>query len=259
MINKPIYILSSGRSGSTFITSLFNQIAPDLQIDHQKPGSRIINVISNLPFDSGAILWKLFKLSKRRDRLPFSTADPLLSLALYRFLNSDKINCKVIQLVRNPSDFVNSFMSWKNQSIRKKILHHVVPFWNPIPFFEDSKIDLKYWFNMTKYEKFCWIWKYKNSAFYSLRLNKNIDYFLVRLEDLTSENESIRCKTINEMLEFLELGPKNIIISNISFSKKNESNQNRKFKTSHKSYLKKFISVHCKRLANELGYEINNR
>ncbi|MDA3854384.1 MAG: sulfotransferase domain-containing protein, partial [Bacteroidales bacterium] len=188
-MNNKIYILSTGRTGTTFISNLFNQLDSDLEVTHQKKGSRLINILANTPFNNPKVLWFLLKVFKRRDsRNVESTADPLLSYAVYNLMKKRYIKGKVIHLVRNPESFVDSFMKWKNNSIRKRILHNLVPFWNPSPYLNDPSISFIEWLQMTKYDKFCWVWNHKNREYHSLENLSDIEYLLVRLEDLTNND-----------------------------------------------------------------------
>ena len=254
---EPIYILSTGRAGSTFLSNLINSSKNNLHVDHQKKGSRIINIVGNLPFNNPFYLGILKRLFIIYDRgyYPYSTVDPLVSISLYKFIINENLTGKVIHLVRDPSSFVESFMNWKGKSLRKQFLHHCVPFWNPVPFFSDSKIDLLEWMKMNKFEKFCWTWYYKNKSFYDLKKNSQ-DYLLLRLEDITSENINKRQKTLEQLGNYLDL----------SFKDKSLNTQD-KINRSPKKFFppftnwserqKKVLKKYCGDLAKEFGYKLD--
>lgn len=248
-----IYILSSGRSGTTFITSLLRELATELNIEHQKKGSRIINIISNLPVNMDYINWIILKLFGRiKGDMPKSTADPLISLALFGYLKKNKIDGKIIHLVREPQAFVKSFMRWKTYSLSKIILHYIIPFWNPNPFLFDKEIGFFEWLKMSKFEIYSWIWNFKNSKYYQLSHCKK-NYMLIRLEDLTCDNLETRFEVISRLVEFLEIKKDDVIIRNLDFRKKNKSKE-RKSKDYQNISEEQIIDKHCSELSRKLGY-----
>ncbi len=144
----------------------------------------------------------LFRLWKRTD-VPYSTTDPLLSIPITILLKkesvAEKVTYKIIHLVRDPRDFVTSFMNWRRQRLRRMFLHHCVPFWQPSPLLcpEYSAASR---LGMSKFEHYCWIWNFKNSFFRSEFGNGNA-YFLLRSEDLFSPSKG--AATFKRMLSFL--------------------------------------------------------
>ena len=137
MHNKvKIYFLSTGRVGTSFLYKYFNTVYPELRLSHQLQWSRIINIIGNVPLSfkfRGKLIHFAFKIFKK-ESVPASALDPLLSLPIYISIKNNAIsNTKIVHLVRDPRNFVTSFMNWKNQSLSKKILHYMVPFWQPFP------------------------------------------------------------------------------------------------------------------------------
>lgn len=255
---KNIYILSTGRSGTNFISKLFAQYGEDLEITHQKKGSRLINIIANLPMNTTKLLWLLFKIFKRRDTSsPESSADPLISSALYLLLKNRYFNGKIIHLVREPQSFADSVIRWKNQSLKKKFLHHFIPFWNPNPFLFDSRISLLKLIRMNKYDKYCWIWSYKNQNFYSLKNLTDIEYMLIKIEDLTNINLEIRIRELKKISEFIGHSWDDKIVKNINFAKVNESKKSKKSKNSFTQEQKnRSLKLYCQDSAVKFGYKI---
>ncbi len=256
MGEKRIYILSTGRAGSTFLYKILSQSSSEMDIGHQQGGSRVINVFGNLPFNNSLYLKLLNALFVffRRGIPPFSTVDPLLSVSLFKLFKNTNSEIKIVHLVRDPKDFVTSFMNWKNQSIRKKILHYFIPFWNPVPLFHGVKF--REWIKMTKFEKFCWVWNYKNSLFKSIDIESN-SYFLLRLEDLTI-NESKREETLANLFTFLNI-PANEK-SKINLTNKINKSDNKSFPSweNWTQEQNRILRKHCNYLASKLGYDIHS-
>lgn len=222
--SQNIYFLSTGRSGSTFLYHIFKEVYPELNITHQTSGSRLINVLSNIPFPRvirNKILKALFVLFKNQN-LTESTVDPLLSMAILALLKEKNIeneNIKIVHLVRDPRTFVTSFMNWKSSSIKKRILHHLIPFWQPSPRF-DKNISFKEKITFNKFRQFCYVWNYKNYLFWST-FHNSANYKLIRFEDLTKS--TIKQEKFLDLLEFLDLPLKDFYFNSFSKTKINKS------------------------------------
>ena len=94
----------------------------------------------------------------------------------------------VIHVVRDPRDFVTSFMNWKRQSAKRTILHHAVPAWQPNPWLS-RECGLGSWLGMDKFEHFCWVWNFKNRLFEELA--DRVWYRRLRLEDLVTGDRGV--------------------------------------------------------------------
>lgn len=251
-----IAILSTGRCGTTFLSEVFNTI--DIcEISHQRKGSRIINILGNATVHHlfpHALLKKILIKFFGFNGAPDSTADPLRAIPLSFFILSsgkEHDEIKIIHLVRDPRDFVTSFMNWKKVSVKRTILHHAVPLWQPNPWLAK---DVSFWerINMSKFEHFCWIWSYKNQLFKD-NFSKKQNYFLIKFEDLVTG--SARKEKWKELFDFLELPQ--IQVDKISFPEKiiNKSNVNIFPDWQHWPSLKAVkLNYWCGDLMNELGY-----
>jgi len=203
-----IYFLSTGRVGTKFLYNLFKEQYPEIKLAHQSKWSRLINISGNLPLKKHhfSLISFLFAFL-RKQKFPSSTIDPLLTIPLYIYLSNNLAlkNTNIIHLVRDPRDFVTSFINWKNQSSKRFLLHHTVPFWQPNPFFHDNYSLIK-WLKMTKFEHFCWIWNYKNDLLMNT-FDNNVAYHRFRMEDLTDKDNGQ--KELKRLFNLLGLTIKN--------------------------------------------------
>lgn len=253
--SKRIYILSTGRTGTNFIAQGLNSNIDDFTIGHQQIGSRVINVFANLPFKNKFYLNYLYRLFNfyRRGVPPNSTIDPLLSVALYKLIKYKKINnnFKIVHLVRSPEDFVTSFMNWKDQSWKRRIiLHYLIPFWNPVPLFHGVSVNK--WLQMSKFEKFCWIWTFKNKMFDEMKRLKKENYYFLKFEDVfQSSNQK---DTFKNLLRFCEIDvPLNIKLK--TDKKVNRSTEKKfpKYQNWNESY-RRILSAYCGDQKLKYGY-----
>lgn len=250
-----IVILSTGRSGTNFLANILKVLDSKYRVKHQQWGSRIINIIGTAsiccpkyfkvfnPF----ILRLCFK-KKEEDII----VDPLMSLFIYNTILLDKDqSAKVVHLIRDPRDFVTSFINWKSGSFKKTILHHIVPFWQPNPWL-CGDVSLYDWLKMSKFEHYCWIWKFKNELFKTSN-NPNNSYILVKMESLTESPDSNI--NISSLLNFIDKSGTHHNFRGFDNSKINNSiNQN--FPPWNKWTKEQAIILDhwCGDLMKELGY-----
>lgn len=190
---KSFYILSTGRCGTTFLAEQLKANDPSLGNVHQQQDSKWLNVRANMALANKSVRNRFSaSLSRKyKHRLPPSSADPLRSLAYTFYLRSlIEKNPKlidelvIIHLVRDPRDFVSSFMNWKNRKYSGKIAHHLTPFWMPEPGM------IKRW-SMSKFEHFCWIWERKNRLLYE-ELAWFPGYYMFKMEELRPGSEKLQ-------------------------------------------------------------------
>jgi hypothetical protein len=203
-----IYFLSTGRVGTKFLYNLFKEKYPEIKLGHQSHWSRFFNIIGNFPLKKHHFSLISFLFSfLRKQKIPSSTIDPLLTMSLYVYLHNNQAmeNTDIVHLIRDPRDFVSSFINWKNQSYKRYILHHMIPFWQPNPFFHDN-YSLMQWLRMSKFEHFCWIWNYKNNLLMNI-FGNNSSYHRFRMEDLTDKDNGQ--KELKRLFNLLGLPIKN--------------------------------------------------
>lgn len=251
---KPIYFLSTGRVGTKFIYKLLSEFHPEVKITHQDSWSRFFNIISNIPYfqKRPEFQSRLFRLIKKESQ-SVSTLDPLLSMLISTLIRSNKINgnIKLVHLLRDPRDFVTSFMNLKNKNIKKFILHHLIPFWQPSPLISSTIPVYKRIF-LSKFEHYCWIWQYKNILFNELNI-EGIQYALIRMEDITHPQNGER--NLKIMLDFLEINHDGKNYKNCLNKKIDSTNRNSfpKWYNWENRYAK-ILSKYCSDLMQKYDY-----
>lgn len=213
---QPIVVLSTGRTGTNFLSRLLSSLSMG-DISHQGKFSRTANIVGNLGLCPDFEEWTkktLKHLLGRVDRLG-STADPLLSIAYTLLLDHEKQSNqpKMLHVVRDPRNFVTSFMNWRKQRLRRMVLHHLTPFWQPNPWSIGDRGGFESYLKMSKFEHFCWIWAYKNNLFGKKIVEYEVESFFLKFETLMnlSDTENKSIETINAMSSFLNISETRLI------------------------------------------------
>ena len=252
-LTSKIYILSTGRCGSSFISKIIREICGKDLVPHQNQNARLINIIGNLVVAKiipASVLNRVLELDPI-DSLPFNTADPLLSLAIIEYLKRyrNNHNYKIIHLVRDPREYVRSFMNWKNRKTSGIIAHHLTPFWQPSPLFNENYNIIKR-LMMGKYEHFCWVWNFKNSFIEKSFLGYS-NYNLVKLEEIISNDLKIF-----DLLNFLDIDIKNKDIIHTMLKQKVNISKKKQFpdwRQGDPVYANK-MAFHCHKLMTKYRY-----
>jgi hypothetical protein len=250
--NGPLIVLSTGRTGTNYLSQRL-QAQGIYDLSHQGKYSRLINILGNVGLCVKSdllqqrILPKLIESTGRS----LNTADPLLSVSLTLIL-SNQISMhklKVLHIVRDPRDFVTSFMNWRRQKTRRMFLHHCVPFWQPNPWCA-GQTGMTSYIKMSKFEHFCWIWAYKNSFFERKWKKRGVDYLRIRLEDMS--NQTNMGEKLSSFLGLQEISFPSGLKQN-QLINKSDSTHFPKWKhwSKHQADI---LYKHCAQLMDQYGY-----
>jgi hypothetical protein len=187
---QPVVMISSGRTGTKFFARLFSDLYPTtVAAYHERGNSRHMQILGNMYFahlfpKSGLKLaWKLLKdweidqceMAFHIDANPFLYGVASVTPEIHQ-------NLKVIHIVRDPRTYVTSHLNFSRQKQTSYIANYFVPFWQPNPFLVGD-LPLSKAAGFTRFEKYCWIWDFKNRVMERLE-NSPTPYLRVRFEDL---------------------------------------------------------------------------
>lgn len=205
---QPILIVSTGRTGTIFLSRLFADLYPDSASYHERGNSRLIQILTNLhfshlfPVQGLKLSWKILKGSEIEtceknyhiDANNFLYGLASLAPELYP-------NLKVLHIIRDPRTYVTSQLNFSRQKRTSFIGNYFIPFWQPNPFLV-GEIPVYKSFGFTRFQKYCWVWDFKNRVMSQLE-HSNTPYLCVKFEDLF---ESTNSETeFNKITEFLGL------------------------------------------------------
>jgi len=204
----PVLIISTGRTGTVFFAELFRDVYPEVAAYHERGVSRPIQILTNahfahlFPLKGLEYAWRFLKGRE------ISTCPRLFHVDANCFLYglaglAPRLypGLRVVHIVRDPRTYVTSHLSFMRQRRRSFIANYLVPFWQPNPFLV-GELDWKMLFTLSRFERFCWIWDFKNRVMGSLE-GTQIPYLLVRFEDVfQSENPE---KEFDKITDFIGL------------------------------------------------------
>lgn len=200
------FVLSSGRTGTVFLTRTLGEHMPEVTCLHEPAGSRgglMLGNVRNL-LGVGTPLVRAWHRAAERTRHGAVPSGhrlvelnpmlcPILDLVAER-----PGPLRVVHMVRDPRTWVPSIRTFKASGFRRHLIDHV-PFANPYPAPRPAG-----WWRMSQTHKALWRWRYCNAQIAQLapRCER---YAVVRYEDLFSPEPQVRVAAVQAALTVLEL------------------------------------------------------
>ncbi|MEN8227832.1 MAG: sulfotransferase [Bacteroidota bacterium] len=202
-MHHPVFILSTGRTGTQFFEDYINQTTKDALCKHEPRPSRRFKFLSNLYLNhkvSHPFIIKTYLRSRRRvinktgDRVYIESSNFIFGCI--PSLNEWYDGIKIIHIVRHPVDYVKSHLSHGFWRGHKKFFAKYVPYWLEKIEVEDRSNPI---------ELLSTRWNYVNGQINSYtETNK---YLRVRFEDIFSADMQQSSAQLNQIREFCGLSP----------------------------------------------------
>lgn len=197
---KPIFILSTGRTGTKFLAEYFNS-HPDITARHEPKPSRILRMWS-MAYLEGKVSdsYMINALTAKRKRVMAQVNTPLYLesnpylIGFAGILSKVFKNPVIIHVVRDPRDFARSSVNHGNSAGLKWLFNNYVPYWYP-------KVDKILKINRLKRMDYraAAYWKIVNQHLARVGEN-NKNYHVIRFEDIFDEKQS-GLKKIEKILD----------------------------------------------------------
>ncbi len=262
---RAFFVLTTGRTGSTFLFKLLHKYFPEEVIRREPPPSFLLNVYSNLRMEGWPIpeawLAKLVRgyfLKIKRRLGDKSLANWYLEVNPFLYGTGDLIrdvfgSWKLIHMVRHPFSYAHSTQNYRPRAWRKFFVH--APLWylyvsRVLP---EEKIR---WSSLLHREKSAWQWRVINQKIESYR-NLCDGYLRVRYEDFFSSSPAVREETLRSLLRFLELPEDRIPADAVPYHRKENPSQHARVPTPEKwdPTLRDSIARICAPLMERYGYD----
>ena len=167
-MNNPIFLVSTGRTGTKFFSNFFSMYGIDVASYHTSSFTRALNVLGNMYWGKLVsrsmmkFLWQRLKFKRIK-----SHASRYIECNPYYYNMIDIIldcfpGAKFIFIIRTPKAFIVSHIKWERQRLKSMIANRLIPFWQPTSYL-DQIIGFKndYYQRVGFYSK---IWARKNAA-----------------------------------------------------------------------------------------------
>ena len=217
-------VISTGRTGTVFLTHFINSIAGDEVAVHEPSFSRQLYLLGNLFGYHG---WNRTSLVRRymvirKSRIgcaqDYIELNPFLC-PVADLLADIPYTLKVAHLVRDPRTWVPSMISHEASGYRKPLIRKV-PFNLP----RDKRFGRE-WHKMTLVEKMLWRWSVFNRNISKLELS-GCQYELFRYEDIFASDSETLVSSRERFLRFMGIGASTSV---------GDSSPDKKFNASRKS------------------------
>lgn len=187
-MNKSVVIVSTGRTGTKFFAKLFSRYSSVRSL-HDSPYTPLINILANMQlvhlFPRSLLIWiwqilKAKEIRSTSEEIYLDSNNHLYAFVFIAPLTYPDLH--VIHIIRDPRTYVRSHLNWALGRKKSYLANFIIPFWQPNGFLL-KELAWSRWFGFSRFERFCWIWKFKNS--YILNEGKLCpDKFMVfRFED----------------------------------------------------------------------------
>ncbi len=199
-MNSPIFILSTGRTGTQFFEEYINQTSERTLCKHEPKPSRRFKFLSNMYLNnkiSDKTIINIYELSRKKI---FKNIGKKTYIESSNFifgcipaLNNHYPNIKIIHIVRHPVNYVISHLNhgfWKGH---KKLIAKHVPYWL-------EKLDSNEYESSIPIKILATRWNYVNKQIESY--SKTNEYLFIKFEDLFTKETMIASKTLNKVREF---------------------------------------------------------
>jgi hypothetical protein len=110
---------------------------------------------------------------------------------------------RVVHLVRDPREYVRSHINWARHRVKSFIANYLTPFWQPNAWLL-KEMSYKTWWHLSRFERFCWIWDYKNRIIGQFE-HRAYPYLRLRFEDFFDGLDPIN--ELNRLLTFIGQEP----------------------------------------------------
>jgi hypothetical protein len=252
---NPVLIVSTGRTGTRFVAQYLDSTYSSVDAHHITAWSTLINVLSNAHlsgFLSERCLLSIWQTLKGRS---FAHTNKQVFVDsnnhLFAFASiAPRLypGVKVVHIIRDPRTYVPSHLNWCEQRFKSRVANYFVPFWQPNGFLLDSMTRMQ-WSSLDKFERFCWVWNFKNQLMAGIS-ELNVPYLQLKFEHLINR---VHAPTeFSRLAEFIGVVPREVVI----LSKKVNESKGKWSNDWHKWTTKQRMMLHrlCGAQMTELGY-----
>jgi len=253
-MNNPIFLVSTGRTGTKFFSKFFSTYAVGVAPYHTTRYTRLLNVLGNMyrqkliSRSMIKVLWKRVKLREiQSHNLRYIECNPYY-YNIIDIITDFFPEAKFIYIIRLPKAFIISHIKWEKQRLKSTIANRLVPFWQPISYMDQVKgFKNDYYQRVAFYSK---VWARKNASI--LKAAKgNDNVFTLKFEQIFHPVTGV--DVMERLIKWLGVAVKKPITQAVIATKINTANEENA--NSWDQHCTKTVNRYCRSLLKEIGYE----
>lgn len=253
-MNNPIFLLSTGRTGTKFFSKFFSNYCQNISSYHTTSYTRFLNLLGNmygmnlLSKNNVIFFWKKLKYDEIK-----SHASRYIECNPYYYNMLDVImhffpNAKFIIIVRAPKSFICSHIKWEKQRLKSFIANQLIPFWQPVSYLTQLKgITFNHYQRVEFYSR---VWTKKNEALLKSIENKE-NAIMIKFENIFDPMTGI--ENIERLVEWAGISLKSPITNEVITKKLNVTKAPDIFLWD--GHCDKIMNEFCGVLMKKMGYE----
>jgi hypothetical protein len=254
----PVLLLSTGRTGTRFFAELFARYGADLCAHHTAPGTRVLNVLSNMAVLGLPSRWLAERWLARTTIAPIR-AEPARWVECNPFyfgsisvLRAAFPAARFVFLVRHPRQFCESHIRWERQRLPSRVANQLVPFWGPVPYHEQLLGLLGRYPQRVRY--YAKVWSRRNEVILS-QLDGDPQAITLRFEDIFGTLDGAR--RLGELFEALGIQATAPIDDAMLGRRANQTRRDAREPWNERCDA--IVETHCGALMRRFGYEAEGR
>ena len=253
-MKNPIYLVSTGRTGTKYFSNFFSTYGIDVTSYHTSKFTRTVNVLGNM-YRQKMLSRRMMKMLLKHIKFHSvqSHNSRYIECNPYYYNIIDIIDdffpeAKFIFVVRSPKSFISSYIKMERQRWKSTIANRLIPFWQPTSYLDQIRgIGNNYY---QRVEFFSKVWARKNTTIMKALSGRNNSISL-RFEQVF--NPATGVDVMKGLIKWLDIGLKKPITQEMIVTKKNatiEDNVN-----SWDGHCTTIMNRYCSSVLRDLGYE----
>lgn len=132
---KQLILVSNGRCGTKRISEILRLFLSEknIEVSHQRPFSRLCNVLGNLMYYMGNMDYikrMLFGIQCKKGEYGTVFCDPLTSMCLPKSIIENP-DVHLVHIYRDDREFANSMLRLTRKRWASLLAHNIIPLWQP--------------------------------------------------------------------------------------------------------------------------------
>ncbi len=253
-MKNPIFLVSTGRTGTKFFSSFFSTYAVDVASYHTTRHTRLLNVLGNMhrqKLISRSIMKAFWKQIKFREiqshELRYIECNPYY-YNIIDIITEFFPEAKFIFVIRFPKTFVLSHIKWERQRWKSAIANRLIPYWQPTSYLDQLRgFKHDYYQRVEFYSK---VWARKNAAIRENAVD-NTNAMILKFEEIFHHTKGV--DVMARLTKWLDIELKAPITKEMVTAKINTSKGTAN--DIWDDHCTKIMNRFCFSLLRDLGYE----